>query len=135
MDKDEEKELEFLEEVEVIKKKRCEFQLEENLLKLLDAKANLKGISRSEYIRNLILKDINNISTNITEQEIKRIRKLTAEDRKMRIAFNKLGVLLNQSIKLFLIDKKEELESLEDEVLNLLEKNKSELEEYKKYLL
>ena len=53
----------------------------------------------------------------------------------MRIAFNKLGVLLNQSIKYFLENKKEELESLENEVLNLLEKNKNELEEYKKYLL
>ena len=124
MDKDEEKELEFLEVVEVIKKKRVEFQLEENLLKLLDAKADLKNISRSEYIRNLILKDINNITSNITPREIKRIRKLTNEDRRMRIAFNKLGVLLNQSVKLFLEDKKEELEKLEDE-----------LEEYKKYLL
>lgn len=135
MDKDQEKELEFLEIIEVIKKKRCEFQIEENLLKLVDAKADLKGISRSEYIRNLILKDVNNISNNITEKDIKKIRKLTTEDRRMRIAFNKLGVLLNQSVKLFLEDKKEELEKLEDEVLDLLEKNKSELEEYKKYLL
>lgn len=135
MEDEELKELEFLEEVEVVKKKRCEFQLEENLLKLLDVKADLKNISRSEYIRNLILKDINNITSNITEKEIKRIRKLTAEDRRMRIAFNKLGVLLNQSVKLFLANKKEELESLENEVLNLLEKNKNELEEYKKYLL
>lgn len=135
MDKDQEKELELLEEVEVIKKKRCEFQVEENLLKLVDAKATLKGISRSEYIRNLILKDINNITSNITEKEIKRIRKLTNEDRRMRIAFNKLGVLLNQSVKLFLTNKKEELEKLEDEILDLLEKNKIELEGYKKYLL
>lgn len=135
MDKDQEKELEFLEAVEVVKKKRCEFQLEENLLKLVDAKATLKGISRSEYIRNLILKDINNISSNITAREIKRIRKLTAEDRKMRIAFNKLGVLLNQSVKYFLGNKKDELEVLENELLELLEKNKIELEEYKKFLL
>lgn len=135
MDKDQEKELELLEEVEVIKKKRVEFQAEENLLKLVDAKANLKGISRSEYIRNLILKDINNITTNITEKDIKRIKTLTIEDRKMRVAFNKLGVLLNQSVKLFLANKKEELEKLEDEILDLLEKNKVELEEYKKYLL
>lgn len=135
MDKDEEKELEFLEVVEVIKKKRVEFQLEENLLKLLDAKADLKNISRSEYIRNLILKDINNITSNITAREIKRIRKLTIEDRKMRIAFNKFGVLLNQSIKYFLGNKKDELEVLENELLELLEKNKSELETYKKYLL
>ncbi|PIM74518.1 ribbon-helix-helix protein, CopG family, partial [Fusobacterium polymorphum] len=101
MEDEELKELEFLEVVEVIKKKRVEFQLEENLLKLLDAKADLKGISRSEFLRNLILKDINNITSNITPKEIKRIRKLTIEDRKMRVAFNKLGVLLNQSIKYF----------------------------------
>lgn len=132
---DEEKELEFLEEIVVIKKKRVEFQVEENLLKLMDAKANLKGISRSEYIRNLILKDINNIISNITPREIKRIRKLTIEDRRMRIAFNKLGVLLNQSVKYFLGNKKDELEVLENELLELLEKNKNELEEYKKYLL
>ncbi len=135
MDKDQEKELELLEEVEIIKKKRCEFQLEENLLKLLDAKATLKGITRSEYIRNLILRDIKNISSNITEKDIKRIRKLTTEDRKMRIAFNKLGVLLNQSVKYFLGNKKDELEVLENELLELLEKNKIELEEYKKFLL
>lgn len=135
MEDEELKELEFLEEVEVVKKKRCEFQLEENLLKLLDAKANLKGISRSEFLRNLILKDINNITSNITEKEVKKIRKLTIEDRRIRIAFNKLGVLLNQSVKLFLANKREELEQLEDEVLDLLEKNKIELEEYKKYLL
>lgn len=135
MEDEELKELEFLEVVEVIKKKRVEFQLEENLLKLLDAKADLKGISRSEFLRNLILKDINNITSNITPKEIKRIKKLTIEDRKMRVAFNKLGVLLNQSIKLFLANKREELEKLEDEVLDLLEKNKIELEEYKKYLL
>lgn len=135
MDKDQEKELEFLEVVEVIKKKRCEFQIEENLLKLVDAKADLKGISRSEYIRNLILRDIKNISSNITEKDIKKIRKLIAEDRRMRIAFNKMGVLLNQSIKYFLGNKKDELEVLENELLELLEKNKNELEEYKKYLL
>lgn len=135
MDKVEEKELEFLEEIVVIKKKRVEFQAEENLLKLVDAKATLKGINRSEYIRNLILKDINNITSNITAREIKRIRKLTIEDKKMRIAFNKLGVLLNQSIKYFLGNKKDELEVLENELLELLEKNKNELEEYKKYLL
>ena len=135
MEDEELKELEFLEEIVVIKKKRVEFQLEENLLKLMDAKANLKGISRSEYIRNLILKDVNNITSNITEKEIKRIRKLTNEDRRMRIAFNKLGVLLNQSIKYFLGNKKDELEVLENELLELLEKNKNELEEYKKYLL
>mgnify|MGYP000717937308 CR=1 FL=1 len=44
---------------------------------------------------------------------MKRIRKLTTEDRKMRIAFNKLGVLLNQSVKYFLGNKKDELEVLE----------------------
>ena len=135
MDKEQEKELEFLEVVEVIKKKRCEFQIEENLLKLVDAKADLKGISRSEYIRNLILRDIKNISSNITEKDIKKIRKLIAEDRRMRIAFNKMGVLLNQSIKYFLGNKKDELEVLENELLELLEKNKIELEEYKKFLL
>ena len=135
MDKVEEKELEFLEVIEVIKKKRVEFQVEENLLKLVDAKADLKGISRSEYIRNLILKDINNITTNVTEKDIKKIRKLTNEDRRMRIAFNKMGVLLNQSIKYFLGNKKDELEVLENELLELLEKNKIELEEYKKFLL
>ena len=135
MEDEELKELEFLEEIVVIKKKRVEFQLEENLLKLMDAKANLKGISRSEYLRNLILKDVNNITSNITAREIKRIRKLTNEDRRMRIAFNKMGVLLNQSIKYFLGNKKDELEVLENELLELLEKNKIELEEYKKFLL
>ncbi|WP_260442259.1 hypothetical protein [Fusobacterium hwasookii] len=37
--------------------KRIEFKLEEELINLLNNKINIKELSRSEYIRNLILKD------------------------------------------------------------------------------
>ena len=54
----------MLEVVTPVKNKRVEFKVEEELLKILDYKASLKGINRSEYIRNLIVKDIKNIDTN-----------------------------------------------------------------------
>ena len=124
-----------LEKVELIKKKRIEFQCDEDLLKLLDVRAEIKEISRSEYIRNLILKDVGNINSNIDIDTLKKIKKLTVEYKKMRVAFNKLGVVFNQGIKLFIKDKKEELEALEDELMILIDEEKERLEDYKKYLL
>lgn len=126
---------EEVEKVEPIKKKRVEFQVEEELLNLLDIRAEIKEISRSEYIRNLILKDIGNINNSIDIDTLKKIKKLMVEFRKMRIAFTKLGVVFNQGIKLFIKDRKEELEVLEDELMKLLDVEKEKLEEYKKYLL
>lgn len=124
-----------LEKVELIKKKRVEFQVEEELLNLLDVRAGIKEISRSEYIRNLILKDVGNINNSIDIDTLKKIKRLMVEFRKMRIAFTRLGVVFNQGIKLFIKDKKEELEALEDELMKLLDEEKEKLEDYKKYLL
>lgn len=126
---------EEVEKVEPIRKKRVEFQVEEDLLKLLDIRAEIKEISRSEYIRNLILKDIGNINNSIDIDTLKKIKRLMVEFRKMRIAFTRLGVVFNQGIKLFIKDKKEELEAIEDELINLLDEEKEKLEDYKKYLL
>lgn len=126
---------EEVEKVEPIRKKRVEFQVEEELLNLLDIRADIKEISRSEYIRNLILKDIGNINNSIDIDTLKKIKRLMVEFRKMRIAFTKLGVVFNQGIKLFIKDKKEELEAIEDELINLLDEEKERLEDYKKYLL
>lgn len=123
------------EKIEVIKKKRVEFQCDEDLLKLLDIRAEIKEISRSEYIRNLILKDVGNINNSISIDELKKIKRLTVEFRKMRIAFTKLGVVFNQGIKLFIKGKKQELGKIEDELKKLLDEENEKLEEYKKYLL
>lgn len=126
---------EEVEKVEPIRKKRVEFQVEEELLNLLDNKADIKEISRSEYIRNLILKDISNTNNSVDIGTLKKIKKLTVEYKKMRVAFNKLGVVFNQGIKLFIRGKKEELEAIEDELMQLLDEEKEKLEDYKKYLL
>lgn len=130
-----EENVEEVKEVKLIKKKRVEFQLEEEILNFLDARVKVKGLSRSEYIRNLILKDTQNMSESIDIKTLKRIKKLTVEYKKMRIAFTKLGVVFNQGIKLFIKGKKRELEALEDELLDLIEKDKDEIDKYKKYLL
>lgn len=124
----------MLEVVTTPKNKRIEFKMEEELLKILDYKASLKGLNRSEYIRNLIIKDIKNITTNITEEDIKKVRKLIIEQKKMRTAFKKLGVLINQAIR-FKITNNSELEKVEDSILELLEKYKIEVDKYKKFLL
>ena len=123
------------EKIDLIKKKRVEFQLDEDLLKLLDIRAEIKEISRSEYIRNLILKDVGNINNSIDIDTLKKIKRLMVEFRKMRIAFTKLGVVFNQGIKLFIKGKKRELETLEDELIKLLKTEKEKLKDYKKYLL
>lgn len=124
----------MLEVVTTPKNKRIEFKMEEELLKILDYKASLKEINRSEYIRNLIVKDIKNINTNITDADIKRVRKLIIEQKKTRTAFNKLGVLINQAVR-FKISNNTALEELEDNILELLEQYKNEVDKYKKFLL
>ena len=130
-----EEKIEEVKELKLIKKKRVEFQLEEEILNFLDARVKIKGLSRSEYIRNLILKDTQNTNQSIDINTLKRIKKLTIEYKKMRIAFTKLGVVFNQGIKLFIKGKKRELEALEDELMKLLYEEKKKLEDYKKYLL
>lgn len=130
-----EEKIEEVKEVKLIKKKRVEFQLEEEILNFLDARVKIKGLSRSEYIRNLILKDTQNTNQSIDIKTLKRIKKLTIEYKKMRIAFTKLGVVFNQGIKLFIKGKKKELEVLEVELLDLIEKDEDEIDKYKKYLL
>lgn len=130
-----EEKIEEVKELKLIKKKRVEFQLEEEILNFLDARVKIKGLSRSEYIRNLILKDTQNTNQSIDINTLKRIKKLTVEYKKMRIAFNKLGFVFNQGIKLFIKGKKRELEALEDELMKLLDEEKEKLEDYKKYLL
>lgn len=130
-----EEKIEEVKELKLIKKKRVEFQLEEEILNFLDARVKIKGLSRSEYIRNLILKDTQNTNQSIDINTLKRIKKLTIEYKKMRIAFTKLGVVFNQGIKLFIKGKKRELEALEDELMKLLDEEKKKLEDYKKYLL
>lgn len=126
---------EDIEKIEVIKKKRVEFQIEKELLNLLDVRAGIKEINRSVYIRNLILKDVGNINNSISIDELKKIKRLTVEFRKMRIAFTKLGVVFNQGIKLFIKGKKQELGKIEVELMKLLDEENEKLEEYKKYLL
>ena len=130
-----EEKIEEVKELKLIKKKRVEFQLEEEILNFLDARVKVKGLSRSEYIRNLILKDTQNRSESIDIKTLKRIKKLIVEYKKMRIALTKLGVVFNQGIKLFIKGKKRELEALEDELMKLLDEEKEKLEDYKKYLL
>ena len=127
--------MELIEVITTPKNKRIEFKMEEELLKILDYKASLKGLNRSEYIRNLIVKDVKNINTNITDADIKTVRKLTIEQKKMRVAFIKLGVLLNQAIKYKITNHLEELEKLEDEIIELLDAYKNEVDKHKQFLL
>ena len=53
----------------------------------------------------------------------------------MRLDFIKLGVLLNQAIRYKITNKLEELEKLEDEVIELLDAYKNEVDKYKQFLL
>ena len=78
-----EENVEEVKEVKLIKKKRVEFQLEKEILNLLDARVKVKGLSRSEYLRNLILKDTQNGSESKSESidisTLKMIKKMTIE--------------------------------------------------------
>lgn len=95
---------------EIIKKNleeedyRVEFRIKYKYYKLLEKKLELEKNNKSEYIRELIIKDLKKIvngseSTSKITQDFELVRKFVDETISLSKAVNKLGVLLNQAVK------------------------------------
>ena len=83
---------------------RIEFRIKYKYFKLLEKKLELEKNNKSEYIRELIIKDLKNIvrgdeSTSKITQDFELVRSLVDETISLSKAVNKLGVLLNQAVK------------------------------------
>lgn len=83
---------------------RVEFRIKYKYFKLLEKKLELEKNNKSEYIRELIIKDLKKIvtgdeSTSKITQDFKLVREFVDETISLSKAVNKLGVLLNQAVK------------------------------------
>lgn len=83
---------------------RIEFRIKYKYFKLLEKKLELEKNNKSEYIRELIIKDLKKIvsgdeSTSKIKEDFKLVRSLVDETISLSKAVNKLGVLLNQAIR------------------------------------
>lgn len=83
---------------------RVEFRIKYKYYKLLEKKLELEKNNKSEYIRELIIKDLKKIvsgdeSTSKITQDFELVRELIDETISLSKAVNKLGVLLNQAVK------------------------------------
>lgn len=83
---------------------RVEFRIKYKYYKLLEKKLELEKNNKSEYIRELIIKDLKKIvngdeSTSKITQDFELVTKFVDETISLSKAVNKLGVLLNQAIK------------------------------------
>lgn len=83
---------------------RVEFRIKYKYFKLLEKKLELEKNNKSEYIRELIIKDLKKIvkadeSTSRVTVDFELVRKFVDETISLSKAVNKLGVLLNQAIR------------------------------------
>lgn len=83
---------------------RVEFRIKYKYFKLLEKKLELEKNNKSEYIRELIIKDLKKIvtgdeSTSKITQDFELVRSLVDETISLSKAVNKLGVLLNQAVR------------------------------------
>lgn len=83
---------------------RVEFRIKYKYYKLLEKKLELEKNNKSEYIRELIIKDLKKIvngseSTSKITQDFKLVREFVDETISLSKAVNKLGVLLNQAVR------------------------------------
>lgn len=83
---------------------RVEFRIKYKYYKLLEKKLELEKNNKSEYIRELIIKDLKKIvsgdeSTSKIKEDFELVRTLVDETISLSKAVNKLGVLLNQAVR------------------------------------
>ena len=83
---------------------RIEFRIKYKYFKLLEKKLELEKNNKSEYIRELIIKDLKKIargdeSTSRVTVDFELVRELIDETISLSKAVNKLGVLLNQAVR------------------------------------
>ena len=83
---------------------RVEFRIKYKYYKLLEKKLELEKNNKSEYIRELIIKDLKKIvsgdeSTSKIKEDFELVKKFVDETISLSKAVNKLGVLLNQAVR------------------------------------
>lgn len=120
---------------------RIEFKLQYRLVKLLTLKAELENTNRTDYVRQLVIKDLkkiikrNNVEKIDTENtDFNNLVEYTEVAKELSTSINKLGVLLNQAIRYKVFKTETVAEKLETDLYSLYLGTIENIKKYKKLL-
>ena len=120
---------------------RIEFKLEYRLVKLLTLKAELENTNRTDYIRQLVIKDLkkivkrNNVEKVVTENvDFNNLVEYTKVAKELSTSINKMGVLLNQAIRYKIFKTEVVAEELETDLYSLYLGTLENIKKYKRLL-
>lgn len=120
---------------------RIEFKLEYRLVKLLTSKAELENTNRTDYVRQLVIRDLkkivkrNNVEKIDTENvDFNNLIKYTEVAKELSVSINKMGVLLNQAIRYKIFKTEVVAEKLEVDLYSLYLGTLENIKKYKKLL-
>lgn len=120
---------------------RIEFKLEYKLVKLLTSKAELENTNRTDYIRQLVIKDLKKIVKRENKEKIdtenvdfNNLIKYTEVAKELSTSINKMGVLLNQAIRYEVFKTETVAEKLETDLYSLYLGTLENIKKYKRLL-
>lgn len=120
---------------------RIEFKMEYKLVKLLTSKAELENTNRTDYIRQLVIRDLkkivkrNNVEKIDTENtDFNNLVEYTEVTKELSTSINKMGVLLNQAIRYKVFKTETVAEKLETDLYSLYLGTLENIKKYKRLL-
>lgn len=120
---------------------RIEFKLQYRLVKLLTLKAELENTNRTDYVRQLVIKDLkkivkrNNVEKIDTENtDFNNLVEYTEVAKELSTSINKMGVLLNQAIRYKVFKTETVAEKLETDLYSLYLGTLENIKKYKRLL-
>ena len=120
---------------------RIEFKLEYKLVKLLTSKAELENTNRTDYVRQLVIRDLKKIVKRENKEKIdtenvdfNNLIKYTEVAKELSTSINKLGVLLNQAIRYKVFKDETVAEKLETDLYSLYLGTLENIKKYKRLL-
>ena len=120
---------------------RIEFKLQYRLVKLLTLKAELENTNRTDYVRQLVIRDLKKIVKRENKEKIdtenvdfNNLIKYTEVAKELSTSINKLGVLLNQAIRYKVFKDETVAEKLETDLYSLYLGTLEKIKKYKKLL-
>ena len=120
---------------------RIEFKLQYRLVKLLTLKAELENTNRTDYVRQLVIRDLKKIVKRENKEKIdtenvdfNNLIKYTEVAKELSTSINKLGVLLNQAIRYKVFKDETVAEKLETDLYSLYLGTLENIKKYKKLL-
>lgn len=120
---------------------RIEFKMEYRLVKLLTLKAELENTNRTDYVRQLVIRDLkkivkrNNVEKVDTENtDFNNLVEYTKVAKELSTSINKMGVLLNQAIRYKIFKDETVAEELETDLYSLYLGTLENIKKYKRLL-